>query len=71
MRARPRQSSATAIVFAVNWPAHVPGPGQAAASISSSAARESSPRSSAPTASQTSWIVSSRPFARPARIGPL
>jgi hypothetical protein len=30
-----------------------------------------SPRSSAPTASQTSWIVTSRPRQRPARIGPL
>ena len=71
MRASPRQSSATAIVFAVNWPAHVPGPGQARGLDLVQPVRVSRPRSSAPTASQTSWIVSSRPSAFPARIGPL
>ena len=45
--ASPRQSIATAIVFAVNWPAHVPAPGHATRSISSSSARSSSPRSCA------------------------
>ena len=61
IRAMPRQSSATAIVLAVKWPAHVPAPGQATRSSSSSSARGISPRSSAPTASQTSWIVTSSP----------
>ena len=69
-RGIPRQSSATAIVFAVKWPAQAPGPGHATASSSSSSSRESSPRSSAPTASHTSWIVTSRPCSSPARIGP-
>ena len=41
--ASPRQSSATAIVFAVNWPAHVPGPGQAARSSSSSSRARAAP----------------------------
>ncbi len=71
IRAMPRQSSATAIVFAVKWPAHVPPAGHACRSSSSSSARVISPRSSAPTASQTSWIVTCRPPIRPARIGPL
>ena len=67
----PRQSIATAIVFAVNCPAHVPAPGQAARSIASSSARSSSPRRCAATASQTSRIVSSRSPRWPARCGPL
>ena len=62
MTAMPRQSSATAIVFAVKWPAHVPGPGQATRSSSSSAARGPG------MASHTSWIVTPP---GPARIGPL
>ncbi len=70
IRAIPRQSIATAIVLAVKCPAHVPAPGHACRSSSSRSARGSKPRSSAPTASQTSWIVTSRPRQRPARIGP-
>ena len=57
IRARPRQSSATAIVLAVKWPAHVPEPGHATRSSSSSSSRAIRPRSSAPIASQTSPIV--------------
>ena len=64
----PRNSQASPIVLAVKWPAHVPGPGQAVRSSSSSSSRPISPRRNAPTASQTSRIVA--PFA-PARIGPL
>ena len=41
--ARPRQSSAIAIVLAVNWPAQVPGPGHAWRSSSSSSARVDAP----------------------------
>ncbi len=67
----PRQSRATAIVFAVKWPAQVPGPGQASRSSSSSSSRVAEPRSKAPTASHTCWIVTSAPRTRPARIGPL
>ena len=68
---RPMHSTAIAIVFAVNCPAHVPGPGHAVRSSSSSSFREITPRSCAPTASHMSWIESSRSPSRPARIGPL
>ena len=57
MTAAPRHSSATAIVLAVKCPAHVPGPGHAPRSSSSRSARDRPPRSYAPTASHTSWIV--------------
>ncbi len=68
--AMPRSAIAVAIVFAVNCPPHAPAPGQAR---SSSAARSPSvmrPAAVAPTASNTSWMVTSRPAKRPGRIGP-
>jgi hypothetical protein len=67
----PRNSSARPIVFAVKFPAHVPGPGHATRSSSSSSARASRPWRVAPIASQTSWIVATSPCQEPARIGPL
>ena len=66
----PRNVSAVAIVFAVNWPPHAPAPGQAPASTSHSPASESFPAECAPTASKTSWIVTSFPFTRPGSIDP-
>ena len=69
--ASPSSSSARPIVFAVKWPAQVPGPGQAARSRVSSSSRDMRPWRVAPTASQTSWIVAVPPRQAPPRIGPL
>ena len=66
----PRNSNAIAIVLAVNWPPQAPAPGLA---TSSSSARSSSlivPAACAPTASKTSWIVTSLPRKRPGAIEP-
>ena len=68
----PRKSRAVAIVFAVNCPPHAPAPGQAAlSSACTSRLASSMPAACAPTASKTSWIVTSRPRYRPAAIEPL
>src|SRR5450759_431318 len=66
----PRNVSAVAMVFAVNWPPHAPAPGQAPASTSQSPASESFPAECAPTASKTSWIVTSFPPTCPGSIDP-
>ena len=66
----PRASKAIAIVLAVNWPPQAPAPGLA---TDSSSCRSSSlilPAAWAPTASKTSWIVTSSPRKRPGRIEP-
>ena len=68
--AMPRNSQAIAMVFAVNWPPQAPTPGQA---TDSSAQRSPSlirPAACAPTASKTSWMVTSRPFQWPGAIDP-
>ena len=67
---RPISVIASAIVFAVNWPPHAPAPGHAARSSSQRSFSSSLPAAHAPTASKTSWMVTSRPCQRPGSIGP-
>ncbi len=67
----PRNSSAVAIVLAVNWPPHAPAPGQATPSSSCTSSLLMLPAAAAPTASKTSWMVTSRPRKRPGAIEPL
>ena len=67
---RPSTSIASAMVFAVYWPPQAPLPGQATSSSSLSCARGSFPAAWAPTASKTSWMVTSRPWNRPGAIEP-
>ncbi len=57
--AMPRNSHTIAIVLAVNCPPHAPAPGQALSSRSLSSTRLMRPAAWAPTASNTSWIVTS------------
>ncbi len=66
----PSASEQADIVFAVYIPAHEPAPGQAARSTASRSASDMSPAAWAPTASNTSWIVSVLPSACPGRIVP-
>ena len=68
--ARPRNSTAVAMVLAVNCPPHAPAPGQARSSISHRPASDSLPDACAPTASNTSMMVTSRPPTRPGAIDP-
>ena len=58
------------MVFAVYMPAHEPVVGHAARSICSSSSSLTVPLLCAPTASNTSWIVMSRPWYVPGRIVP-
>ena len=70
MGATPRNARVVAMVLAVNWPPQAPAPGQAR---SSSARRSLSlmvPAAWAPTASNTSRMVTSRPWKRPGKMGP-
>ncbi len=57
-------------MFAVNWPPQAPAPGHAPASTSQSFSSEIVPAAWAPTASKTSWIVTSLPATRPGSIEP-
>ena len=66
----PSISNAVAIVFAVNWPPHAPAPGDAWCSRSARSSSERSPAACAPTASKTSWIVTSLPRQCPGMIEP-
>ena len=66
----PSSSQTVAIVFAVNCPPQAPGPGQAASSSARSRSPLIRPAACAPTASNTSWIVTSRPSHRPGAIEP-
>ncbi len=66
----PSASEQADIVFAVYMPAQEPAPGQAARSTASRSASDMSPAACAPTASNTSWIVSDLPSACPGRIVP-
>jgi hypothetical protein len=66
----PSTSNAIAIVLAVNWPPQAPAPGLATDSSSWSSSSVIRPVACAPTASKTSWIVTSRPSKRPGRIDP-
>ena len=63
----PSISKAIAIVFAVNWPPQAPAPGEATRSSSASSSSDMSPAACAPTASKTSWIVTSSPLNLPGR----
>ena len=67
----PRNSSAVDIVLAVNWPPQAPAPGQATSSSSCSSSPLIFPTACAPTASKTSWMVTSFPRKRPGAIEPL
>ena len=58
----PSISKAVDIVLAVNWPPHAPAPGEATDSSSARSASLMSPAAWAPTASKTSWIVTSWPW---------
>ena len=66
----PSSSKAMAIVLAVNWPPHAPAPGDATDSSSARSASDMSPLAWAPTASNTSWIVTSLPLKLPGAIDP-
>ncbi|CAI8407203.1 MAG: Uncharacterised protein [Hyphomonas sp. TMED17] len=70
--ASPIASLTQAIVLAVNWPPHAPSPGQAirSSAASFSSLILSSPAACAPTASNTSRTVTSRPSNRPGKIDP-
>ncbi len=67
----PRNSSTIAIVFAVNIAPHAPAPGHAPFSSSCTSSLLIVPTAAAPTASKTSWIVTSLPRKRPGAIEPL
>ncbi len=67
---RPRNSSAIAMVLAVNCPPHAPAPGQTTSSSSFRSPSLILPAAAAPTASKRSWIVTSRPRKRPGWIEP-
>jgi hypothetical protein len=66
----PSTSSAIAIVLAVNWPPQAPDPGEATFSSAISSSSVIRPAACAPTASKTSWIVTSSPLYRPGMIEP-
>ncbi len=67
----PRNSRTVAIVLAVNCPPHAPAPGHATPSSSCTSAFDIVPAAAAPTASNTSWMVTSRPRNRPGAMEPL
>jgi hypothetical protein len=66
----PSVSKASAIVLAVNWPPQAPAPGEATPSSSWSWSSDILPAAWAPTASKTSWIVTSSPRNLPGAIEP-
>ena len=66
----PSTSQTVAMVLAVNWPPQAPAPGQAWRSSASSSAVGMVPAACAPTASNTSWMVTSRSCQRPGAIEP-
>ena len=66
----PSASLAQAIVLAVYMPAQEPSPGQATHSSSYSSSAVMRPASNAPTPSNTSCTVTSRPWKRPGMIVP-
>ncbi len=70
MGERPTNSSAIAIVFAVNWPPHAPAPGQATSSISFSSASVILPAACAPTASNRLRTVTGLPRKIPGWMEP-
>ena len=66
----PRASMVAAMVLAVNRPAQEPSPGHATHSSSYSSSSVILPAWKAPTASKTSWMVTSRPWKRPGMMVP-
>ena len=67
----PRNSHTVAIVLAVNWPPHAPAPGTGLALERVEVLRSSAcPAACAPTASKTSWMVTSRSCQWPGRDRP-
>ena len=66
----PISSHTVAMVLAVNWPPHAPGPGQAASSSAFNRASVIVPAACAPTASKTSWMVTSWSSQRPGAMEP-
>ena len=66
----PSTWNAIAIVFAVNWPPQAPAPGLATSSSACSSSSVIFPAAWAPTASKTSWIVTSTPLKCPGAIEP-
>ena len=66
----PRNSSAIAIVLAVNCPPQAPAPGHTRSSSSFRSASVILPAAWLPTASKRSWMVTSRPRNRPGWIEP-
>src|SRR6476659_341558 len=58
------------MVLAVNWPPQAPAPGLATPSSSYSSSSVIRPAACAPTASKTSWIVTSLPWKWPGAIEP-
>ena len=67
---RPMNSITVAMVLAVYWPPQAPAPGQATSSTCLSSASVMRPAMWAPTASNTSAMVTSRPWKRPGAIDP-
>ena len=68
--ASPKNSMTIAMVLAVNCPPHEPAPGQAASSSSRRSSSVIFPAWAAPTPSNTSWMVMSRPLYRPGAMEP-
>ncbi len=68
--ARPIASETQAIVLAVNWPPQAPAEGQATSSSACSSSSSIAPTACWPTASKTSWTVTSLPLKRPGRMLP-
>ena len=66
----PSASNAQAIVFAVNWPPQAPAPGLATSSSDRSSSSVIFPAEWAPTASNTSTMVTSRSCQRPGATEP-
>ena len=66
----PSISPAIDIVLAVNWPPQAPAPGQATSSSARSSASVIRPAAQAPTASNTSWIVTCLPLEDPGHDRP-
>ena len=66
----PSISNAMAMVLAVNWPPQAPAPGQAWSSMSFSSRSVILPDAWAPTASKTSWMVTSCCWKLPGMMDP-
>ena len=63
-------SETQAMVLAVNWPPQAPSEGHAALSRTRRSSSARLPEACWPTASKTSWMVTSRPWKRPGKMAP-